>query len=52
MRIWLLAVIAGCAAADSEDFDRPAGPMGVTDGAGVGGQEEEPVDTGDTGEAD
>ncbi len=55
MNIWVLAILAGCATAESQDFDRPDGPMGVTDGAGVGEQDEdtgEPGDTGDTGDAD
>ena len=45
----LSILLAACSPAQDEDYERPTGPMGVTDGPSEGAGES---DTGDTGAAD
>ena len=49
MSVLLFVFIVACAPTDDEDFSRPTGPVGVTDGPSDGSEDD---DTGDTGIAD
>ena len=49
MSVLLLALLGACTPAEGDDFARPTGPMGVTDGPSDGPEDE---DTGDTGSPD
>ena len=49
MSLLLLALLGACTSAEGDDFARPTGPMGVTDGPSDGSEDK---DTGDTGSTD
>ena len=49
MNILLVALLGACAPSEGDDFTRPTGPIGVTDGPSDGSEAE---DTGDTGATD
>lgn len=49
MVLLLVGLLGACAPTENEDFSRPSGPMGLTDGPSDGVDE---GDTGDTGSTD